>query len=188
MPNIEHSPLENERHISPETALEQVEKLIESAEISPELSPEKIERAEKHARSEALETAISVEAGGKEKKHDKTTLVIRPKNNRSNREKSFKNQMNTIQAEMKLPSRAFSKVIHNRVIEKTSDIAATTIARPNAILVGSICAFVLTLGVYIIAKSIGYRLSGFETIAAFITGWAVGIFYDYLRLLITGKK
>jgi hypothetical protein len=49
-------------------------------------------------------------------------------------------------------------------------------------------AFIFTLAVYLIAKNIGYKLSGFETILAFCTGWIVGILYDDLRLIITGKK
>ena len=47
---------------------------------------------------------------------------------------------------------------------------------------------VFGLIIYTIAKTIGYKLSGFETIAAFLIGWLIGLIYDYLRILITGKK
>ncbi|HRN90324.1 MAG TPA: hypothetical protein PK543_01410, partial [Candidatus Saccharibacteria bacterium] len=76
----------------------------------------------------------------------------------------------------------------NKTVEKVSDVVGSTVARPNAVLSGAVSAFILTLAVYIVAKTIGYRLSGFETIAAFIVGWTIGILYDYLRILITGKK
>lgn len=61
-------------------------------------------------------------------------------------------------------------------------------ARPNAILAGSVVAFFAVLGVYLLAKNLGYVLSGFETIAAFVIGWIIGILYDYFRTMITGKK
>ena len=63
-----------------------------------------------------------------------------------------------------------------------------TIARPNAILSGSVSAFLLTLAVYLVARFNGYPLSGAETIASFIFGWLLGLIYDYLRILLLGKK
>ena len=74
------------------------------------------------------------------------------------------------------------------MVEKASDTVGTTIARPNAILSGAVFAFIITLLTYTIAKKSGYVLSGFETIGSFILGWIIGIIYDYLRILITGKK
>ena len=95
--------------------------------------------------------------------------------------------MKDVQAELTPASRTFSKVIHNKAVEKTSDVVGSTLARPNAILAGAVVAFIATLGVYLIAKNVGYTLSGFETIAAFIVGWVIGIVFDYLRVLVTGK-
>ena len=89
---------------------------------------------------------------------------------------------------MKAQDRALSKVIHAPGIEKASETIGSTVARPNAILAGSVVAFVLVLGVYIIAKTLGYPLSGFETIAAFVVGWIIGTLYDFFKVMITGKK
>jgi hypothetical protein len=142
------------------------------------------------ARVEALDTAISVEAGGKEKKsgsEHKQPQGLGPVGKKL-KETSFKRQMKEVQTELSPTARTFSKVIHNKTVEKASDVVGSTIARPNAILAGSVSAFVLTLAVYVIAKNIGYQLSGFETIAAFIVGWVIGTVYDYLRLIVTGKK
>jgi hypothetical protein len=68
------------------------------------------------------------------------------------REASYKQHMTQVQAELKPAQRAFSKVIHNPVVEKASDAIGGTIARPNAILSGAVVAFFLVLGVYVIAK------------------------------------
>ena len=104
------------------------------------------------------------------------------------RNESYKRTMTRVQNELPIQNRLFSKIIHNKLIEKTSDIVGGTIARPNAMLSGSIVAFVLTLLIYTVSKMIGYRLSGFETITAFILGWIIGLVYDYLHVLVTGNK
>lgn len=170
-----------------EASSEQLEKARLEHESTPERDIEEAEASEKRAREDALETALSVEGGGAEKKRDTNDAPRRNTISKAQKNASFKKQMKDVRAELKPVSRAFSKVIHNKVIEKTSDVVGATIARPNAILSGAVVAFILTLGVYVIAKNIGYVLSGFETIAAFIIGWIIGIVFDYLRILVTGK-
>jgi hypothetical protein len=101
---------------------------------------------------------------------------------------AFQTTMKEVRSQMSAPSRVFSKFIHNKVVEKTSEVVGGTVARPNALLTGAIFAFVLTLGVYLIAKNFGYPLSGFETIAAFILGWILGILFDFVKLMATGRK
>ena len=143
------------------------------------------------ARHEALEQATSKEkSADKEEQH-----LVSPAERRRNgpisnheREASFKTTMDEVQNQMSGPSRVFSKVIHNKVIEKASDITASTIARPNAMLSGSIFAFALTLGLYVTARNMGYPLSGFETIGAFALGWIMGIVYDFLKVMVTGRR
>lgn len=164
----------------------------ERAETATEIAPtESAERREAKARSEALETAISVERGGVEQKRrgaDSPKVAAKKILNKKTAEASFKRQMKQVQDELPPVQKAFSKLIHNKAIEKTSEIVGATVARPNAILAGAIVAFIAVLVVYIVAKNLGYPLSGFETIGAFIAGWIIGIVYDYIRIVITGKK
>jgi hypothetical protein len=162
----------------------ELEKLREDTERSPEKNVD-------DARHEALETAKSLEV----EKVPKQEREISPAERRANgpirkteREASFKTTMKEVQTQMSAPSRTFSKIIHNKAVEKVSETAGSTIARPNAILSGAIFAFALTLAVYLIAKNLGYRLSGFESIGAFILGWALGLVYDFLKVMITGRK
>ncbi len=143
------------------------------------------------ARHEALEMATSAELE-KKAKLDALPPHAEQRNDGPIRqgelEAGFHATMKEVQEQMPAPSRAFSRVIHNKTVEKVSDVAATTVARPNAILSGAIFAFVLTLGIYLVAKNLGYPLSGFETIGAFILGWVIGIVYDFLKVMITGRK
>lgn len=176
---------------TPKVSEEQYENAEKSNELKAEKNVESGEKAAEKARVEALETAISVESGSAEKKAKaKDAPTPRRRGTISKKEKtaSYKKHMKQVQAELPPAERAFSKIIHAPVVEKTSEIVGATIARPNAILSGAIVAFILVLTVYIVAKNLGYPLSGFETIGAFIVGWVIGILYDYFKVLITGKK
>jgi len=171
------------------SAAEQLEKL-NSKENYIESDRDNNEIITAKARLEALDNSISVETASKEseKTKDTTAHSRRGKINNKQLDESYKKTMAQVQKELNPISRSFSKIIHNKSIEKISDGLGNTVARPNAILSGAFVAFILTLIVYIIAKTIGYQLSGFETIAAFILGWLIGLIYDYLRIIITGNK
>lgn len=164
---------------------EQQERLKENLERSVETqSKERLE----DARKEALEQASKNEK--EQKPVEKETSPAERRGPLTKREKdaSFNNTMNEIRTHMSAPSRMFSHIIHNKVVEKVSDIAGATIARPNAILFGSIFAFILTLAVYLVANHNGYALSGSETIASFALGWVIGLLIDYIRVLVFGKS
>lgn len=180
-----------EKELSPEQ-LEQYAHAENAVERAAEKSRvENGERSEAKARAEALEQAVSVERGSAEKKTKEASSSPKRRHgvvSKSERKASYKRRMNAMQAELPPAQRAFSKVIHNPIVEKTSEVVGATIARPNAILSGAVVAFFLVLGVYLIAKHFGYMLSGFETIGAFIVGWALGVAYDFFRVMITGKK
>lgn len=138
-------------------AREQLEKVIEKSEAE-EVKPEKKKQP---AKTERLIT-------------------------KEDRKDSFKKTMETVQSQLPKSSRAFSRVIHNPTVERVSEVTGRTVARPNAILSGSVAAFILTLAIYTLAKINGYPLSGFETIAAFIIGWLAGMLFDYIRIGIKG--
>jgi len=184
---------------SPEKELtpEQLES-YKNAEAAIERAAEKSnvengEKTEANARHEALKQAISVEAGSAEKKKGKEASGSPAKRrhgvvSKKEREVSYKHHMKQLQAELSPSQRAFSKVIHNPIVEKTSEAIGSTVARPNAVLAGAVVAFFLVLAVYLVSKYYGYTLSGFETIGAFIVGWILGVLYDFFKVMFTGKK
>lgn len=180
--NQELSAEQLEKSASIESALEQA---AEKSKV------ESGEKSEQDARVEALKEAVSVERGSAEKKKRANDSPAGRRHgvvSKKERTASYKKHMQQVQAELPPAQRAFSKIIHAPVVEKTSEVIGGTIARPNAILSGAIVAFVAVLAVYLVAKHYGYVLSGFETIGAFIAGWVLGIVYDFLRVMITGKK
>jgi hypothetical protein len=101
---------------------------------------------------------------------------------------SYRHTLQQAQEELRPINRSFSKFIHLEAIDRISSLIGSFIARPGAILLGSIFAFVITLIIYFIAKNFGYILSGFESIGAFIIGWLLGNIFDYFRLVIIGKE
>ena len=180
---------------TPKNATELYEALDEKLKNSAELGGEKLESGEKkaeRARAEALESAVSVEKGGAEKSRASKEPAAAPRRrggiSKKEKKASFERTIKHVQAELPATERTFSKIIHTPVIEKTSEVIGSTIASPNAILSGAVVAFFAVLAVYLLAKNLGYVLSGFETIGAFIVGWLIGILYDYFRVMITGKK
>ena len=177
-----HEALEKQAHERREQLRDQLER---RAETSPERA---VDQAS--AEREAKEAARSVE-----KERHTTERHTAPAEKRQEKlvrtkkalDASFDREMKDIRRQMPAPSRAFSKIIHNKTVERVSDAASKTIARPNAILAGSSFALVFTAVLYFWAKNAGYPLSGFETIAAFIIGWLTGIIFDFIRIAISGK-
>ena len=184
MSGPEHAPYSPERGEQPRS-LERAPEILDRKTERAGESPEEVEKNIEKAREEVNKEAISgreVSGGEKKQKNEDTSPTFR------SRKESYDHTMKTVRSELSAPARAFSKVIHNPVVERTSEVVGSTVARPNAILSGSIFAALAVLGLYLVARYYGFALSGFETIGAFIVGWAIGIVFDLLRGMITGKR
>jgi hypothetical protein len=167
----------------------QTEALRQKHEKTGEFSIESSESTSERARAEAKENAISVERESLSKEKAPTPPAVRRGAiNKRDLDTTYKRTMSHVQGELSAPSRAFSKVIHTNAVEKASDALEATVARPNAILAGAVAAFIVTLALYLVAKTYGYRLSGFETIGGFVFGWIIGLLFDFFRVMITGKR
>ncbi len=151
------------------------------------------ERKHKEHQSEREIVAKAKELASKSESH-KDTHTASPAERRSgpiNKKQlnsSFKTQMKFVEAEMNPSERVFSKFIHSKPVEKTSEVLGATVARPNALLSGSIAAFIGVTILYFVSKYYGFQLSGFETIGTFILGWIIGVLYDYVSLLVKGHN
>ena len=165
---------------------EQQERLKRDSERSVETnSKERLDEARKEALKQA--NAMEKERAPDSKKEVPYTERRGPLT-RHEKNVSFDATMSAIRTNMSGTSKTFSKFIHNKTVEKVSDVVGGTAARPNAILSGSIFAFIFTLVIYLVARHNGYWLSGSETIASFAIGWIAGLIFDYIRLLVSGKK
>ncbi len=180
-PEAEHKPKDFEG------LEEHHERLREDRERAGEKTHENVD----DVRHEALERAKSIETERQPVAEERAPSPAERRTggpSKKDREASFNATMTEVRTQMSAPSRTFSKVIHNKAVEKVSEATGNTIARPNAMLSGAIFAFLVTLAVYLVAKNIGYPLSGFESIGAFAIGWAIGLVYDFLKVMITGRR
>lgn len=169
---------------------DRAEQISQSHEISipsAEKARELLEKARHDAHEQAPDSKRELEQQVVDKRQA-SPAERRQKPTKKALRASYKTTMSEARTQMPLPSRSFSAFIHNPAVEKTSELVGSTIARPNAILSGSVFAFVFTLTVYLVARYYGYPLSGFETIGSFLLGWVVGIVYDFLKIMITGRR
>ena len=169
------------------TAAERSAELQKSAERSVEASPESQAERANDARKET-EAVFAKEANKESKPGGEPTAMAIRRVTKQEREASYEATMKHIRKEMSPPARVFSKFIHVPVIEKSSEIIGSSFARPDAILAGSASALILVSLTYVIARTFGYRLSGFETIGAFLLGWIIGLIYDYVKVMATCRK
>lgn len=154
---------------------------------SPERNPEKNkERSLEDARHETEKITSEKESPEPAHNQEKSIDDAPHQPTKQLKQAKYNEIMSETRQQMSPSSRTFSKVIHNPAIEKTSDFTGKTIARPNAILAGSVSAFVLVLAVYLVANYYGYALSGTETILAFTLGWIIGLVFDYFKAMFTG--
>lgn len=144
---------------------------------------DQLEKAREEATKEAL-FSRETSAESKQTPEETSEPVVTSKQ----RDLTYKHTMQGVQEELSPPSRVFSKIIHNPVVEQSSEVIGKTIVRPNSILFGGIFAFIGVAGLYMFARFAGFALTGFETIAAFIIGWIFGLLFDFFRIMITGKQ
>ncbi|HEX6258172.1 MAG TPA: hypothetical protein VFZ48_01685 [Candidatus Saccharimonadales bacterium] len=178
---------------------EKGEQLAQAAEKQSEALRSRLEKLgedqaenRREAAQEALLDATTEAKSGThedatEASFSKETAAVR-RITRAEKETAYKETLRKVRSEMRPTEKAFSKVIHNPFVEKTSEIAGKTLFRPNAILAAGISAFILSGITYILARHFGYPLSGFETIAALLLGFMLGILYDFLKVMLTGRK
>lgn len=163
------------------------ERTSEQAERSNEHQTDSIESRVEKARLEANKEALKRREDTPVKATTTTPKTIQ-RITKQVKEAEYKKTLKLIRADMKPSSRVFSKLIHNPIVEESSQIVGSTVARPNAILAGSLSALIITGVLYSISNYYDYSLSGFETIGAFIAGWVIGLIVDYIRITLLGKR
>ena len=171
-----------------ESAREQLTDNIENKLERARNEKEKSAESKEDIRNEALEIASKHEAAQEKKaRESKENKKDQPSLTKADVEASYKKTLDNVQKQLPAPSRAFSKVIHNSAVEKTSDAIGNTIARPNLIIAGALGA-IASIIVYLIAKKYGYVLSGSETIVLFAAGWCIGAIIEYGRVGLINKQ
>lgn len=101
---------------------------------------------------------------------------------------AYDRTLHKVQKKMPATTRAFSKVVHNPVIENISDIGAKTVARPSGLLGGGLVAFLGSLVFVYYSKHYGFKYNFLLMIILFVTGYALGSALELLVWLVHTRK
>lgn len=146
---------------------------------------EKAERArggQEQAKTEAQHQVEQEAISGKEIAPQQSEKVAHIDQRTRSEQKldSFNTTMHHVRQKLSKPERTLSKVIHQPVVEKASEVAGKTIARPSGVIGGTVAAFVGLLSVYGIAKFAGFSLTGSEMPILLAGGFALGLFVEWV--------
>ena len=131
---------------------------VEQLRSSAEQHAKQIEAHAHHAEKEP--SSHPIHAGKREKNiaYDRTLTRIRKK--------------------LSVPSRAFSKVVHNKAIDAASEVVGNSVARPSGMLGGAVVAFVGTSALLWITRRLGYEYNYLMVIILFGIGMAAGLAFE----------
>lgn len=88
---------------------------------------------------------------------------------------AYKQEMRRVQRREKPAERAFSKIIHQPVVEEISNIAESTIARPSGLLFAGIFSVITSLAVLWISRHYGYEYNFMIGLLSLAGGFGVGL-------------
>ncbi len=100
--------------------------------------------------------------------------------NKQLKDMAFSRALTRARKKLPLPDRAFSRVIHNPVIDRSSDFVGKTIARPTPLLSGAFLAFIGSTALLWISRHYGYRYNYLVTLILFFGGAIIGLFAEIL--------
>lgn len=95
--------------------------------------------------------------------------------NKELKDMAYRRTLKRAQSRLPAPARAFSKVIHNPVVETTSEFLGKTIARPSGILAGGIAALVGSTIFLWVARHYGYEYNFLLFALCFVGGFIIGV-------------
>lgn len=182
-----HSPEGSTKHETEHSNSEHEKQLLkehhEKAKKSHEVSKDTIESIKHSIENEAIDKS-HYQVGEKETKqtHDYTA-------SKHLKKQAYKQTLKQVQKNLSKPEKTFSKVIHNKTIEKVSDVGSKTVARPSGLLFGGIFAFISSLLVLLISKHSGFTYNYLLFVLVFVGGYFLGLIFElFYRFLKLGKK
>lgn len=162
-----------------ENSAEQKEKLqhlLEKAERAKneyEGSQEKLGHAAKQEAITAKELKGKIAEKEQPKPHE---LLI----TQQTKELAYKKTIHRAQKHLSKTERTFSKVVHQPVVERASDLGAKTVARPFGLLVGGFCALLGSSFVLYMSKHYGFRYNFFVFLLFLGGGFIIGLLLEFL--------
>lgn len=101
---------------------------------------------------------------------------------------ALKKQLRTIQEKLPPAQKQFSRFIHNPTIEKISDGASATIARPSGLLFAGVFSFITSIIVMSISRYYGYEYNYLVGLVSLAGGFVAGLILEALFKLFKKVK
>lgn len=143
-----------------------------------------IEQLSKHVEQHAI-SGKERNVGESESTHNNHPVIV----NAQLKDMAFSRAMTRTRKQLSPVSRTLSKVIHNKTVDRVSEAAGKTIARPMSMMWGAIFAFVGSSALLWITRHYGYEYNYLAAILLFVGGAILGITIEgvrYIRRNTTG--
>lgn len=108
--------------------------------------------------------------------------------NKQLKDMAYLRAMTRVRKHLSLPSKAFSKVVHSKAVERPSEIIGNTVARPSGMLGGAFVAAVGSSILLWITKHYGYEYNYLAVVLLFVIGLTLGLAVEILWKTVKLKK
>ena len=154
------------------------------ASVSKNEHSKNIEKIRKAVNSESIDKQEHNRSNSESEKSESNqpTLV-----NKELKNIAYKRTLKKTQAKLSPTSRSFSKIIHQPTIEKVSETAGKTIARPSGILFGGIFSFIGSSVFLWSARHYGYEYNFLLFLLFFVGGFFVGLLVEIILSILRSK-
>lgn len=176
--------LSNQSERESQTKSEKLDLKIEKTEHAVEKTTEnKVEREQSAEKTrQKIEKSFEQKNEKKTEKPDEAKLESsQPKTySRAARDDAFRGAMKSVRAQLSPTQRTFSKFVHAKPVEITSELLEETIFRPSFLWGGVVGGIIFGLTIYIFARIYNFSLSGAEFIFGLFAGGVVGLIFEWL--------
>lgn len=179
-----HSPEQTKSHeaYKEKSESKHLKELHEKARNTREITQDSIDEI-KHSIEQTALSGKEYSIAEKESKQPHTPTVTK-----HIKKDAYKKILKKTQKQLNVSERSFSKVIHQPIVDKVSEVSSKTVARPSGILFGGIGAFCGSLIVFLLSKNSGFTYNYMLFILIFIGGYFIGLFIELIYRLLTIKK
>lgn len=176
----ERRPSSPEKHL--ETASERSQ---ERQSLKPEHESSKPEKAEQERQERLVEARKTAELESKQTEKQESGGQSEPvRITKNDKRRAYQMTMSRVRSQLPPTSRSFSRVIHNKPVEKASEILEKTVARPSGLLGGSLAAAIGLAIMLFFARSYGFALAGSELVILLAIGWVAGLMVEFIYRLL----
>lgn len=167
-----------------EAARQHIEKLRAQAEHEKQHgSAEHLSHIQKKVEQEAVS---GKELAPKAEQHNQASTHMSAGKDLKNL--TFNRTLVRIRKRLNRPEKALSAIIHQPAVDKVSEIAANTIARPTGLFGGGLLALVGTSTVLYLTRKHGYEFNYLVFVMLFVAGFAIGSLLELIVKLALRRK